>query len=415
MAKQDRRTVPVAQADYYLTAAEWEAVKADIVALQAGGSGIGGSGTANRIARFTDTGEIGDSGITDSGAGGQIAITRWVNFTVSNNPNAYQFQCIMQGTDHVGEAVSVVGYVNTMTCDCTAGGSSVIGGQFQAAATRSAGSNTITNIGVQSEAYTGTGVGEAYSWFSQNGFMRNDGGGQFATTASTGVTIGAGTTAAADTVQINKALTVEDTKVVTLGSTVRSFVIPGSTSLNPNLRIGRTASSTSVQISTKNTVAANASCGIEVALDTTVNSGARGGLFLYRGASGGYASGNSAGVVLAAASGFPFSGSAANDLTIYNQLGGRIVLGADNSTFTPAMTIAAGSTNAIAMLGAVTVTAANGIAWGSSGPKIISGSGAPESSVTAPVGSLYLRTGGGASTTLYVKESGTGNTGWIAK
>jgi hypothetical protein len=44
-----------------------------------------------------------------------------------------------------------------------------------------------------------------------------------------------------------------------------------------------------------------------------------------------------------------------------------------------------------------------------------SGTGTPEGAVTAPVGSLYTRTDGGASTTLYVKETGTGNTGWVAK
>jgi hypothetical protein len=44
-----------------------------------------------------------------------------------------------------------------------------------------------------------------------------------------------------------------------------------------------------------------------------------------------------------------------------------------------------------------------------------SGAGTPEGSVSASVGSLYTRTDGGASTTLYVKESGTGNTGWVAK
>lgn len=49
------------------------------------------------------------------------------------------------------------------------------------------------------------------------------------------------------------------------------------------------------------------------------------------------------------------------------------------------------------------------------GPRIFTGTGAPESVVTAPVGSLYTRTDGGANTTLYVKESGTGNTGWVAK
>ena len=46
---------------------------------------------------------------------------------------------------------------------------------------------------------------------------------------------------------------------------------------------------------------------------------------------------------------------------------------------------------------------------------ITSGSGTPESVVTAPIGSLFLRTDGGAGTSLYVKESGAGNTGWVGK
>ena len=46
---------------------------------------------------------------------------------------------------------------------------------------------------------------------------------------------------------------------------------------------------------------------------------------------------------------------------------------------------------------------------------LTSGTGSPEGAVTAPVGSLYSRTDGGAGTTFYVKESGTGNTGWIGK
>jgi hypothetical protein len=44
------------------------------------------------------------------------------------------------------------------------------------------------------------------------------------------------------------------------------------------------------------------------------------------------------------------------------------------------------------------------------------GAGSPEGIVTAAVGSLYTNTAQqGAGTTLYVKETGTGNTGWIAK
>jgi len=43
------------------------------------------------------------------------------------------------------------------------------------------------------------------------------------------------------------------------------------------------------------------------------------------------------------------------------------------------------------------------------------GTGTPEGAVIAPVGSLYSRLDGGTGTALYVKETGTGNTGWAAK
>lgn len=46
---------------------------------------------------------------------------------------------------------------------------------------------------------------------------------------------------------------------------------------------------------------------------------------------------------------------------------------------------------------------------------IYMGTGSPEGVVTANVGSIYLRTDGGTGTTLYSKESGTGNTGWGAR
>jgi hypothetical protein len=53
---------------------------------------------------------------------------------------------------------------------------------------------------------------------------------------------------------------------------------------------------------------------------------------------------------------------------------------------------------------------------GSSGTVIwTSGFGSPEGVVAAPVGSLYTRTNGGAGSTLFVKETGVGDTGWVAK
>lgn len=43
------------------------------------------------------------------------------------------------------------------------------------------------------------------------------------------------------------------------------------------------------------------------------------------------------------------------------------------------------------------------------------GSGNPEGVITANMGTIFLNQYGGAGTTLYVKQSGTGNTGWVAK
>lgn len=61
------------------------------------------------------------------------------------------------------------------------------------------------------------------------------------------------------------------------------------------------------------------------------------------------------------------------------------------------------------------VIAANGGVKLNNGPVWKSGTGSPEGVVTAPVGSFYSRTDGGAATSWYVKESGSGNTGWVAK
>jgi len=47
--------------------------------------------------------------------------------------------------------------------------------------------------------------------------------------------------------------------------------------------------------------------------------------------------------------------------------------------------------------------------------QILNGSGSPEGAVLGQVGSIYMRSDGGAGTSFYVKESGTGTTGWVAK
>jgi sporulation protein YlmC with PRC-barrel domain len=48
------------------------------------------------------------------------------------------------------------------------------------------------------------------------------------------------------------------------------------------------------------------------------------------------------------------------------------------------------------------------------GSVLYDGNGSPEGVQVGKVGDLYLRLDGGAGTSLYVKESGVGNTGWTA-
>lgn len=99
-------------------------------------------------------------------------------------------------------------------------------------------------------------------------------------------------------------------------------------------------------------------------------------------------------------------GSTGNDLVL-------------STTFLARVTVAggAGSTgNVTVNTGDLIIgTAGKGLKHGASGPLWTSGAGSPEGVVTAPPGSLYTNTSGGLLTTLYVKETGTGNTGWVAK
>lgn len=91
---------------------------------------------------------------------------------------------------------------------------------------------------------------------------------------------------------------------------------------------------------------------------------------------------------------------------------------AAGTTLAAGTTIVAGTT-ITATLGNITATngdfvctaATKGFRFGTTGPKLVSGSGAP-SAVTAPQGSVYLRTDGTADTILYVNTDG--GTTWTA-
>jgi hypothetical protein len=76
----------------------------------------------------------------------------------------------------------------------------------------------------------------------------------------------------------------------------------------------------------------------------------------------------------------------------------------DGATLTDNLALLMGSTHALAWV--------DGSALATNG--LYSGTGTPEGAVTAGIGSLYLRRDGSTGTVLYVKSSGTGNTGWVA-
>ena len=90
-----------------------------------------------------------------------------------------------------------------------------------------------------------------------------------------------------------------------------------------------------------------------------------------------------------------------SDFTLYQDSTERILVASGGNT-----TLKTG--NLIIGTAGKGVSLPGGITW-------TSGAGSPEGVVTAPIGSLYSRSDGGVLTSFYVKQSGTGNTGWAAK
>jgi len=117
----------------------------------------------------------------------------------------------------------------------------------------------------------------------------------------------------------------------------------------------------------------------------------------------------------------------ADDTGYANVIMGQLTL---NSTLTSSRLEMNGDYLGINSVAAITGGGSNGIInigpWSGADMRInmststnmtslINGTGSPEGVVTARVGSIYMRKDGGAGTSFYVKESGTGNTGWVAK
>lgn len=68
----------------------------------------------------------------------------------------------------------------------------------------------------------------------------------------------------------------------------------------------------------------------------------------------------------------------------------------------------------IAKLNSILSQLSANIAGDTESVKVYQGVGTPEASIAAGVGSIYMRTDGGADTSVYRKESGSADTGWVA-
>jgi hypothetical protein len=100
----------------------------------------------------------------------------------------------------------------------------------------------------------------------------------------------------------------------------------------------------------------------------------------------------------------------------YFSTSGYCIVGSNNGYFWPAKGGMYAPSDGVIRLSNDSVSGFTRLELGTANLGISRGTGSPEGVVTALVGSLYLRTDGGAATTLYVKESSpTPSTGWVAK
>lgn len=97
-----------------------------------------------------------------------------------------------------------------------------------------------------------------------------------------------------------------------------------------------------------------------------------------------------------------------------NKAGGTLTGGLTGTTLSLSSTLAV--SGATTLTGKVTIEDVGlyaGLELGTSGPRMMSGTGSPEGVVPAPVGSIWYQTDSTVGVTHWRKATGTGNTGWV--
>lgn len=339
-----------------------------------GGSSGGGSlsGTAGKLAKFTGAASAGDSIVSDDGTtisiGGKLGIVgaspsgsqqAWI--TGTGTAITTMLYLLANDVGHVGvvgnnEAIGLVADIRS-TFNTTAGDATARGIEVDVNSTRASGTNQLINIGVSANVSGGT---TNYSFYGVAGTLRNDGPTTLGTLSCTDLTAnGVVTLVGTAGSSLNLTGTASISGTTSLGGIC---TVAGELKLGSELHLFGFPSATEIDIYAKEANGAGGTRNVNID-----------------------ASGSGVVRINSNADGIAKSGT-----------GGLEVYAGNNST-----------TKWLDVKGTGIATVG--------GAKWSSGNGTPEGVVTGNVGDLFSRLDGGATTTLYVKTSGTGNTGWTAK
>jgi hypothetical protein len=275
---------------YAGTATRWRAV--------ASSSSVSGSGTLNTLAKFTSPSAIGNSSITDngvtiasteslalatgsgnSGTFGDLVLPVNTKFSFSSSGFVTSLNTVVQiqeqGLTHQAPITAALGSTNSTQMDTTAHVATCEAFAATTTCSKTSVANALQNYGISCNV-SGGDTNLCLISTAGHGGMRVDDASQFGT-----VTTGNLSTTAATTADLSASTDVK------LGTNVEPFIVPGSASTTATIVAGGALSVDGTEFQCKNTIAANATTGIEIKADTTLNSSVRGVLTFFRGAGGG--------------------------------------------------------------------------------------------------------------------------------
>lgn len=329
-----------------------------------------------------------------------------VHIAGADPANFIQMQISNEGdTNHTATQSIPLAIQQQAGMNTTAAAASAYGIVIENIASRVAGTNPLTSVGLLVEANNGQ-VNYCIQSPVNGGVIQVVDGGTIGATSMTPTTLSlTGSATSADFSATGSILLNEN--ITSPKNTIR-----GDSTHTPQLSLGVTTLNDGTGIQVKNTNGAQGLSGLDLLADTAVNGNQSTGVFMTRGngGGGGAAGNNPAGMGLIGNAGSIISNGSVGDMALYNQVaGGRVIFGADAVHAFYQMALDQLGNLYLGITGAGNLAVAgtlmhNGSASGSpatiTGGQIITGGpGAP--AINCNQGDLYTRNDGSTSTTLY--------------